>query len=71
MHLTNYSINKLNDDYVHPEEGDILLSNDATKRTLASLYSTLSEQGLDVGQIKESIKYTCGKIMEVYAPLIE
>ena len=71
MHLTNYSINKLNDDYVHPEEGDILLSNDATKRTLESLYNTLTQQGLDVGQIKESINYTCGKIMEVYAPLIE
>ena len=41
MHLTNYSINKMNENYVHPEEGDILLSNDATKRTLTSLYSTL------------------------------
>lgn len=38
MHLTNYSINKMSDDYVHPEEGDILLENEGTKRTLTSLY---------------------------------
>ena len=61
----------MNENYVHPEEGDILLSNDATKRTLTSLYSTLQANGFDVAQIKENIRYTCGKIMEVYGPLIE
>lgn len=38
MHLTNYSINKTNEDYVHPAAEDILLDNDGTKRTFASLY---------------------------------
>ena len=42
MHLTNYSINKMSEEYVKPSEGDILLDNDATKRTLTSLYETLS-----------------------------
>ena len=48
MHLTNYSINKTNEAYVHPEVEDILVQNDATKRTLQSLYQTLSEKGIDV-----------------------
>ena len=41
MHLTNYSINKTNDSYVHPNAEDILVSNEGTKRTLSSLYDTL------------------------------
>ena len=42
MHLTNYSINKMNEEYVKPSEEDILLENDATKRTMTSLYETLT-----------------------------
>ena len=34
MHLTNYSINKTNDNYVHPSADEILLDNNGTKRTL-------------------------------------
>lgn len=71
MHLTNYSINKTNENYVHPAEGDILVDNDGTKRTLNSLYQTLADKGIDVDQIKDSIAYTCGKTMEMYGPLIE
>lgn len=71
MHLTNYSINKTNDDYVHPAAEDILVDNDGTKRTFASLYQTLADKGIDIDKIKESISYTCAKTMEIYAPLIE
>ena len=39
---------KMSEEYVKPSEGDILLDNDATKRTLTSLYETLSQQGVDV-----------------------
>ena len=42
MHLTNYSINKMNKEYVKPSEEDILLENHATKRTMTSLYETLT-----------------------------
>jgi len=38
MHLTNYSINKMSDDYIHPTAEDLLLDNQGTKRTLSSLY---------------------------------
>ena len=63
MHLTNYSINKMNDEYIKPSEGDIMMDNDATKRTLTSLYETLAAQGIDVQQIKANIAGACGKIM--------
>ena len=71
MHLTNYSINKTNDAYVHPNAEDILVENDGTKRTLQSLYQTLAEKGIDVQKVKDSISYTCAKTMEIYGPLIE
>jgi len=71
MHLTNYSINKTNENYVHPNSEDILVTNEGTKRTLSSLYHTLAERGVDVDAVKASINYTCGKVMEIYGPLIE
>ena len=52
MHLTNYSINKMNEDYVHPSAEEILLDNDGTKRTLSSLFETLNTQGINVEEIK-------------------
>ena len=71
MHLTNYSINKTNENYVHPAADEILLDNNGTKRTLQSLYQTLEAQGIDVDQVKDNIAYTCGKTMEIYGPMIE
>ena len=71
MHLTNYSVNKTSDDYIHPSAEDILLDNQGTKRTLSSLYQTLGDKGIDVQKVKDSISYTCGKVMEMYGPLIE
>ena len=55
MHLTNYSINKTNENYVHPNAADIHLDNDGTKRTLASLYQTLTEKGIDVDLVKKNM----------------
>ena len=71
MHLTNYSINKTNENYVHPAAEDILVDNDGTKRTLSSLYETLAEKGIDTDRIKASITRTCAKTMQMYGPLIE
>ena len=71
MHLTNYSINKTNEDYIHPNAAEILIDNNGTKRTLQSLYQTLTEKGIDVEQVKQSIQNTCTKTMEMYGPLIE
>lgn len=71
MHLTNYSINKYSDDYVKPQEADILIANDGTKRTLSSLYSSLRSKGIDVNKLKQGIKQTCSKVMQIYGPFME
>ena len=71
MHLTNYSINKTNENYVRSNVEEILVANNATKRTLQSLYHTLAEMGIDVDLVKENIASTCRKTMEMYGPLIE
>ena len=52
MHLTNYAINMMNEEYVHPEEGHILEENDATIRTLKSLWTSLERKGINVDEIK-------------------
>mmetsp|Transcript_6295 Transcript_6295/g.4497 ORF Transcript_6295/g.4497 Transcript_6295/m.4497 type:complete len:123 (+) Transcript_6295:422-790(+) len=42
MHLTNYSINKMSEDYVQATSGgQDLRDEDASKRTLSSLFETL------------------------------
>ena len=34
MHLTNYAINMMNEEYVHPDANEILEENNSTIRTL-------------------------------------
>lgn len=46
-------------------------ANDGTKRTLSSVFDTLSQKGVDVQQIKENINDTCARIMQVFGPMIE
>ena len=48
MHLTNYSVNKMSDKYVHEPENAELINeiNNGTKRTLTALYKQL--EGLDI-----------------------
>ena len=45
MHLTNYSLNKHSEKFVHTEE--LILANDGTKRTLTSYWKSLEEAGHD------------------------
>lgn len=73
MHLTNYSINKTNAEYTNPTDDEILLDNQASKRTLQSLYDTLrqDERGIDVELLKSRVAEVCGKVMQVYCPIIE
>jgi hypothetical protein len=72
MHLTNYSINKMSDSYVHPQGGEgIMYDNDGTKRTLSALYDALKKQGIDVQTIKDNIKQTCSRTMQIFAPMVE
>ena len=58
--------------YVHQTEpSQILTENNATKRTLTSLWTSLEKKGIDVNQIKKNIADTCGRTMEMYGPLID
>jgi hypothetical protein len=38
---------------------------------LTSLYETLSERGADVETIKENIRDTCSRTMQILGPMIE
>ena len=59
-HLTNYSLNKLSDDYKHCEN----LEEVGSKMTLQSIFKKLSEeQGIDCDQLFDSIKDICAKTM--------
>jgi hypothetical protein len=49
MHLTNYAVNKESEEFVMAKDvEDILKDNMATKRTLASLYDSLGQLGVNV-----------------------
>ena len=63
MHLTNYSINKMSEEYVRPKAQEIFQKNDATKRTLVSLRKTMESKGIDYHQVWNSIRDTCSKTM--------
>ena len=71
MHLTNYSINKMSEEYVRPKADEILIENAATKRTLASLRKSFEARGLDFETAWRNIQQACGKTMEIYAPMIQ
>ena len=71
MHLTNYSINKMSEESVRPLPDQILIHNEATKRTLASLRKTFEAKGLDYAMAWRNIVDACGKTMEIYAPMIQ
>ena len=74
MHLTNYCINKTSLDYVNPTDEEILLDNQGSKRTLESLWDTLrsdEERDIDVEELKEGVAAACGKVCQIYAPMIE
>ena len=48
MHLTNYAINKTSADYVNPHPEDILIANRGSKRTFASLWDSLRNDGRNI-----------------------
>lgn len=71
MHLTNYSINKMSEEYVRPKAEEILDMNNSTKRTLQSLRKTMESKGLDYDAVWASIQDTCAKTMAIYGPMIK
>lgn len=72
MHLTNYSVNKMSEKYVHEPEsmGEISEINNGTKRTLTALFKQLDCLDIDTSAIKESISYSCQGIMQMLSNMI-
>lgn len=69
MHLSNYSINKHSE--VYKESDNIFEPNEAHKRTITSLFAELVQKGIDIEKIKENIKQTCSRTLQVYGPIFE
>jgi EAL domain-containing protein (putative c-di-GMP-specific phosphodiesterase class I) len=67
-HLTNFSLNKLSDKFVNTH--DIQQQEEASKRTLSSLMSTLAEKGIDTQHVFAQIKETCAKALVAVQPFI-
>ena len=53
VHLTNYSLNKDNNDFKVPTSTD---DNSAHKRTISSMFKTLREEGMDTDKMWSEIK---------------
>jgi tubulin polyglutamylase TTLL11 len=51
MHLTNYTLNKASQGFVHPPE-NFMDINEATKRTFTSAKKSLHKMGIDVPKLK-------------------
>eukprot|EP00826_Nyctotherus_ovalis_P062682 TRINITY_DN9116_c0_g1_i4.p1 TRINITY_DN9116_c0_g1~~TRINITY_DN9116_c0_g1_i4.p1 ORF type:complete len:295 (-),score=66.78 TRINITY_DN9116_c0_g1_i4:67-951(-) len=67
-HLTNYSLNKESAKFIASEE--ILDANNDSKRTLASLYKSLEELGVDSKKIEEGMHELTAKTLVALEPFI-
>lgn len=61
----------MSEEYIRPRAEEILLKNQATKRTLVSLRQTMHDKGIDYEKVWSSICEACSKTMEIYAPMIK
>ena len=74
MHLTNFTLNKKSNEYnQEPEVIDIFEPNDASKRTLTSLFKQLEqEKSIEkVDQLKMSIKHATTGVLSVFMNMIK
>jgi len=69
MHLTNYSLNKVSEGYT--ESTDVLHANEASKRSLASLFETMRSEGVDTEAVWANIKHTLTAVTEVYVQMMQ
>ena len=65
-HLTNYSLNKRSDNYDHSHE-----DGKGSKRTLSSLFESLSTYGIDVGMFQEELEELGYKTAEAMSPYLQ
>lgn len=68
-HLTNYSLNKNNPNFIHTDE--LTEVNKGTKQTLSSYWKALEAEGLDVDQIKADIKHLNQELLKALKPYLQ
>ena len=68
MHLTNYSINKDNPDFIQPED---LEDDGSHKRTVSSLMNTLRAAGHNIDALWDNIGQLCVKTLISVQPHLE
>ena len=61
----------MSEEYIRPLPEEILIANEATKRTLFSLWESLKAKEICVETVQQSIKDACSKVMHVYAPFMQ
>ena len=71
QHLTNYSLNKLSDDYIKSDDLSTLEQDNASKRTLTSCFDTLSKQGVDTVKLFGQIGDVCRKSLVALQPFCQ
>lgn len=62
MHLTNYSLNKENNKFIH-HPPDFMSINNASKRTFTSAKKSLQKMNVDVGKLRVKIEQVISKFM--------
>lgn len=67
-HLTNYSLNKLNDGFVHSEDEDG--GAHGTKRTISSFFAHLEELGIDTEILWKRFEHIAEATMRALAPCL-
>ncbi|CAI2362820.1 unnamed protein product [Moneuplotes crassus] len=68
-HLTNYSLNKKNENYVCNNDFENN-ENEGSKRLLSTIFKYLENDGIDVDEIKEDIRDICSKIVLAMQPFL-
>jgi tubulin polyglutamylase TTLL11 len=68
VHLTNYSLNKNNPNFVYTNE--LTEINDGSKQTLSSYWKALEKEGLDVPKIKADITRLNQELLKALKPYL-
>ncbi|CAI2385531.1 unnamed protein product [Moneuplotes crassus] len=68
-HLTNFSLNKKNENYVCNNDFENN-ENEGNKRLLSTIFRHLENEGVDVDEIKDDIRDICSKLVLALQPFL-
>jgi D-alanine-D-alanine ligase-like ATP-grasp enzyme len=70
MHLTNFTLNKMSENYIAPDEDFLEGKDQGSKRLMSSVLKVLEEEGYDTDEIWEKIKDTVKKCVITIEPYL-